>query len=181
MKWLLTPFLFFACTPQPQASPARSERVLPAAPADAGPLVNEQRLASWLQWQRALTQLGPATGDYKKRAKQEEVLLADAGLTSAQADAIEAVVAAVVAERTLAKLSGEQAIQQFRKRVEQLGPEQRLKAEEALLETHPRVHSPSLILLEERFGVEAVRVVLASEAEVTVLWDGLMLPGTQSP
>ncbi len=100
--------------------------------------------------------------------------MADAGLTSDEADAIEEVVAAVVAERNVARLTGADALQQFRQSMAHLSVEQRLKAEAALADLQVKSAQGSLVQVEARHGVEAVRVVLTREAEVTKTWDALL-------
>ena len=178
MRWLGLCLLLLGCPKPPEpmagdAGPAISE--IP----DAGPVVTEARLAAWLQWQQALAAL-PALGrpdgggELRRRARQEAMLLADAGLTSDQADEIEAVVAAVVAERNVAKLTGADALAQFRAGMKQLGEEQRAKAEAALADLQAKSTQGSLTAVEEQHGAEAVRVVLTREAEVTKTWDALL-------
>ena len=148
---------------------------------DAGPIVTAARLGAWLTWQQAVAGL-PALGrgdggrgaQLRARARQEAALLADAGLTSEQADAIEAVVAAVVAERNVAKLTGADALAQFRSGMKQLSVEQRVKAEAALADLQAKSVQGSLVPVEAEHGAEAVRVVLTREAEVTKTWDALL-------
>jgi hypothetical protein len=148
---------------------------------DAGPVVSEARLAAWLAWQQALAQLPPLGkadagegAELRRRARTEAALLADAGLTSDQADAIEAVVAAVVAERNVARLTGAEALNQFKTGLDQLGPEQRAKAEAALADLQARSVQGNLATVESQYGVDAVRVVLTRESEVTKTWDALL-------
>ena len=174
--------LFSGC-PKPAAVPELPDSG-PAvlAGVDAGPLVTEARLAAWLAWQDALSKLPPlghsdagsAGLELRHRARQESALLADAGLTADQADEIEAVVAAVVAERNVAKLTGADALQQFRAGMASLNPEQRLKAEAALADLQAKSPQGSLTAVEALHGVDAVRVVLTREAEVTKTWDALL-------
>ncbi len=146
---------------------------------DAGPLVTEARLAAWLRWQVALAGLpglhrADGGAELRARARQEAALLADAGLTSDEADGIEAVVAAVVAERNVARLTGADALQQFRQGMTHLSVEQRLKAEAALADLQVKSAQGSLVQVEAQHGAEAVRVVLTREAEVTKTWDALL-------
>jgi hypothetical protein len=143
---------------------------------DAGVLVTEARLDAWLTWQRGLAQ-GPVFdgGDaLRRRARAELAALADAGLTVAQVDAIEAVVAAVVAERSVAKLTGADAVAQFKGALAELSPEQKAKAEAALAELQAKGAQSSLAGVEAQYGAEAVRVVLTRETEVTRTWDALL-------
>lgn len=145
---------------------------------DAGPPVTAARLDAWLAWHRALAALpvrDGGAGELRQRARLEAALLADAGLTDAQADAIEAVVAAVVAERSVAKLTGAEALTQFKAGLQALAPEQRAKAEAALADLQARAAPQgALVAVEAQFGVDAVRVVLDREAEVTKTWDALL-------
>ncbi len=105
---------------------------------------------------------------------REARLLAAAGLTDDQADAIEAVVAAVVAERNVSKLTGADALAQFKAGVQQLAPEQRAKAEAALSDLQAKTTQGSLTAVEAQYGSDAVRVILSREAEVTKTWDALL-------
>lgn len=173
--------LFLGCSRA--AGPVAAPDAGPAveAPRDAGPLVNEARLDAWLRWQQGLAGLPPiGRGDggegaaLRLRARQEAALLADAGLTSDEADALEAVVAAVVAERNVARLTGAEALQQFKAGLAQLGDAQRQKAEQALADLQAKSQQGNLGAVEAQFGVEAVRVVLTREAEVTKTWDALL-------
>ncbi|MFZ5439098.1 MAG: hypothetical protein ACOZQL_03775 [Myxococcota bacterium] len=148
-----------------------------AAPVEAAPPVTAARLDAWLQWQRAVAQLSGRDGgalELRQRARLEAALLADAGLTEAQADAIEAVVAAVVAERSVARITGAEALQQFKAGLAQLAPEQRAKAEAALADLQSKAAPGSLAPLEAQFGADVVRVVLDRETEVTKTWDALL-------
>jgi hypothetical protein len=115
-----------------------------------------------------------ARADMKARAHAEAALLADAGLTVDQVDRIEALVAAIVTERTLAKLSGGDALQQFEGALAGLSPEQRAKAEAALRDLEAKTPVGSLAKVEDEFGADAVRLVLTREAEVTKTWDALL-------
>lgn len=179
MRWLAISLLFLGCPKPPgPVGPADSGPAIVEV-VDAGQVVTEARLAAWLGWQQALASLPPigrADGgsELRARARQEAVLLEQAGLTSDEADAIEAVVAAVVAERNVAKLTGADALQQFRSGIKQLGGDQRLKAEAALADLQAKSPQGSLTVVEEQHGVEAVRVVLTREAEVTKTWDALL-------
>lgn len=173
--------LALAACASPQAVVPVDAGVL-VATREVGPLVTEARVDAWLAWHRALQALprgdgGP--GELRARARVEAALLADAGLTDAQADAIEAVVAAVVTERTIAKITGAEALSQFKAGLAQLAPEQRVKAEAAIVPTslpdlQAKSTSGSWAALEAQYGVDAVRVVLSREPEVTKTWDALL-------
>ena len=172
--------LFFSCPKS--AAPAAVDAGPPIVEAlDAGPIVTEARLAAWLIWQQALAALPPlgrpdggGGAELRHRAREEAALLADAGLTSDEADEIEAVVAAVVAERNVAKLTGADALAQFRSGMKLLSVEQRVKAEAALADLQAKSAQGSLVGVESQHGLEAVRVVLTREAEVTKTWDALL-------
>ncbi|MFT3709786.1 MAG: hypothetical protein QM817_19325 [Archangium sp.] len=177
MRWL--PFLMLLAGCPKGGSPTAVDGGIAIAEAiDAGPLVTEARLAAWLEWQKAMSALkvGDAgRGDLKWRAKAELVLLADAGLSIQQVDALEAVIAAVVAERSVSKLTGAEALAKFKAGLAQMSPEQRAKAEAALTELQAKTpQQGSLAAVEAEFGPDAVRVVLAREAEVSKAWDALL-------
>jgi hypothetical protein len=172
---LLSCLALAACTSAPP--PVAIDAGVLVATREVGPVVTEARLDAWLAWHRALQAL-PArdggAGELRVRARVEAVLLADAGLTDAQADAIEAVVAAVVAERSVAKITGAEALTQFKAGLAQLAPEQRVKAEAALADLQAKSTAGSLGPLEAQYGADAVRVVLSREPEVTKTWDALL-------
>ena len=180
VRRLFLSFFLLGCPKPPAVEPVDAGPPIVEV-IDAGPIVTEERLAAWLTWQQAvagLPALGRADGgrgaELRVRARQEAALLADAGLTSDQADAIEAVVAAVVAERNVAKLTGADALAQFRSGMKQLSAEQRVKAEAALADLQAKSAQGALGPVEAQHGVEAVRVVLTREAEVTKTWDALL-------
>lgn len=178
MRWLGITLFLLGCPKTALPEGGVDSGLAEVEVVDAGPVVTEARLAAWLAWQQALVALPPAHADggsdLRTRARQEAALLAKVGLTSDEADAIEAVVAAVVAERNVAKITGADALQQFRAGMQQLGDEQRLKAEAALADLQAKSTQGSLAAVEELHGVEAVRVVLTREAEVTKTWDALL-------
>lgn len=165
--------LAFAACPRPADGTAVVDAAVAVEVRDAGPLVTEARLEAWLRYQAALAQV-PTDGGFKLRAKRELELLADAGLTAEQVDALEAVVAAVVTERSVARLQGADALAQFKAGLQQLGPEQRAKAEAALEKVPTKAVPNPLAGVEAEYGPEAVRVVLTREAEVTKTWDALL-------
>lgn len=178
MRWLLVLTLLAACRTPVEAPVAVDAGVVVAEAPEAGPVVTEARIDRWLAWQKALAALPPAGRDggpeLRRRARDEAALLVQVGLSSDEADAIEAVVAAVVAERNVSKLTGADALQQFRAGLAQLGTEQRLKAEAAMADLQAQATKTSLAPLEAQFGADAVRAVLAREAEVTKTWDALL-------
>lgn len=181
VRWPCLTLLFLACPPSTAPSGTADAGPAVGAVVDAGGVVTEARLAAWLSFQQAVSALpvvqrtdGGAGAEFRLRARQEAVLLVDAGLSSEQADAIEAVVAAVVAERNVASLTGADALQQFRAGMAHLSVEQRLKAEAALVDLQAKSTQGSLRAVETLHGVEAVRVVLTREGEVTKTWDALL-------
>lgn len=182
VRWLLACLLFFGCPRSQVALGDADASVAVTATLDAGPVVTEARLAAWLEWQKALAALpasdaGIDAGDVmRKRARVELSLLADAGLTIEQADALEAVISAVVAERNVGRLSGADALAQFKAGLAQLTPEQRAKAEKAIADLQAKGQQGSAAV-EAQFGSEAVRVVLTREAEVIKAWDALLASG----
>jgi hypothetical protein len=144
--------------------------VLVASRPDAG---LPGRIDSWLRWQAAVAGLDRDGGQASalRRARAERALLDEARLTAADVEAVEGLVAAVVAERTVARLSGSQALDRFGAALDVLTPEQRARAQAALEATGPRSDGGALPGLVERLGVEAVRAVLDREAEVTRAWE----------
>jgi hypothetical protein len=157
-----------------------------AAPTDAGPpaaggparpvaleLSPEVRLDRWLRWQRLLAGDGGAAPAVR-RARQERVALAEAGLTSADVEAQEVVVAGVVAERTVERLTASQALARFGSALGALGPQQRARAEAALEAAGARSDGGVVPGLEARFGSRAVQAALARESEVTSAWEALL-------
>ena len=178
--WLLFLVLLSGC-PEPKAAVVAAPVAVAAPAPDAGPVVNAGTVDAWLRWQQAVLALGPvrrADGGPEgllARAREEARLLAAAGLSAATADEVEAVVAAVVAERAVARLSGAAALDEFSASLAQLAPERRAKAEAALADLKTKTPaSTSTAELEARFGAEAVRAVLTREAEVTKTWDTLL-------
>lgn len=172
-----------AC-PKPTVAPDASASAPEVAAADAGSWLTAEALDGWLRYQRGAAALAPvgrgdggavtARDEVKARSHAEAALRADAGLTAEQVDRIEALVAAVVTQRTLAKLSGGDALVKFEGALEELGPEQRAKAEAALTELKAKAPAPSLAAAEAEFGADAVRLVLTREAEVTKTWNALL-------
>jgi len=174
--------LLFGC-PKPAEVPDAGPAPEVAESPDAGWL-SPDALDAWLRYQQALAALpalvrgdgGHALGrdDVRARAKAEAALRADAGLSVEQVDRIEAVVAEVVTTRTLARLSGGDAVEKFQGALADLGPEQRAKAEAALRELKAKSPAGALDDVEAKFGADAVRVVLTRESEVTKTWDALL-------
>jgi hypothetical protein len=137
----------------------------------------EVRLDRWLRWQATgAIAVGPR-GDggshpALRRARLEQAALADAGLSFAEAQAVEALVAAVVAERTVERLTATAPLARFGPALGTMGPEQRARAQAALEE--PRADGGALQALQARLGVRPVKAVLAREVEVTRAWEALL-------
>lgn len=181
---LLVAGLALAGCPKPTEAPDASAPEGSAAAVDAGAWLTPGALDAWLRYQRGVATLPPvgrgdggavtARDEVKARARAEAALLADAGLSANDVDRIEALVAAVVTERTLARLAGGDALQQFEGVLAELSPEQRAKAEAALIDLKAKTPAGSLAAAEAEFGSDAVRLVLTREAEVTKTWDALL-------
>ncbi len=150
---------------------------------DAGP-IDATQVAQWVRYAGLLAAQGPAvdadggplpTAQVLARAGADEAMRRDAGLSEAQVDAIEDLVAEVVAARGTLKLTGADALADFEKVAAKMPFEQRKKAEAALAELKAGHQAPvSLAPLEAKYGKPAVDAVLASEAQVTQAWERLM-------
>jgi hypothetical protein len=146
---------------------------------DGGWVLTAARLEAWVALQQALVQAPGRTdagvrADARRRAHLEVALLADAGLTRDDVDRIEDLVAPFVAERNVERLTGRAALGQFERALQQLTPEQRLQAEQAVLASDGGRASNALPALEARLGAETVAVLLSREAEITRTWDALL-------
>lgn len=168
--------LFFAACPKPEVAKPTDAGSATVFSADGGARVTAEKLDAWLRWQDAVFALPvrDAGFDVRQRAKDEARLLLEVGLRSDDADAIEAVVAAVVAERNVAKISGGEALEQFKDGLKALPAEQRAKAESALAELPSKAQPNGLADVERDFGSDAVSVVLQREAEVIRVWDRVL-------
>ncbi len=147
-------------------------------PVDAGWVLTRSKVEAWLKVQRQLAGLGPFATDAgvraeaRRRARTELALLADAGLTRADVDQVEDCIAPFVAERNVERLSGGEALAQFKRALDDLTPEQREKAEAAF--ANAKSNGSPLPALEARLGREALDVLLEHEADVTKTWDALL-------
>ena len=168
--------LLCACArPQADAVSIRDAGQLVGHRTDAEPLVTPRSVEGWLTWQRAVAALDAGVVTARARAVTEAALMRDAGLDDAQVEAVEAVVAAVVTERTLSSITGTQALDAFRDNLASLGPEQRAKAMAALEAMNPgRSSDAGFASLEGQFGGVAVQAVRAREAEVGAAWEALL-------
>lgn len=156
-------------------SPDASANVAQAGEAEVAWVLTDDKLSAWLRW-HALLRAADAGVDARARALLERATLADAGLRASDVDRIEDLVSAVVAERTVERLTGTAAMEQFKKALAELSPEQRAKAEATFAETSAKAapHASAQSVLEARFGEGPVKLVLSREAEVTKTWDALL-------
>jgi hypothetical protein len=142
--------------------------------------LSAERLDAWLRWHAMQRAAEPKRGDagdeVRRRAALERALLGDAGLSQTDVDQIEDLVSAVVAERTVERLTGAAAMDQFKKALAELSPEQRARAEAAFAQTSAKTppQATATSVLEARLGEAPVRVILSREAEVTQAWERLL-------
>ncbi len=161
--------IFIACA---KPGVATEDAGLLQVEADAGAPLTAGLLDAWLRWQ-ARGALLDAGADVRVRAGEEARLLRSVGLTPADAERVEALVAAVVSERNLERISGAEALAQFRASLAQLSEAQRVKAG-AALGAATVDGGGGLPQATQAFGPEAVALVLAREAEVTRAWEALL-------
>lgn len=164
----------------PDASPGLSPAptsTSAAAVATSG--IDEAALDAWVDFQRAVLALpalrhadgGAATPDeVLARARVEAGLLAAAGLTASQAEAIETAVGAFVTERAL---SGGAADESMAEALAALSVEQRARADQALA-LRPDASDAALAALEARFGADVVQTMLTRESKLTKTWEALL-------
>jgi hypothetical protein len=160
----------------PSASP-RTESGRPTAESFTDSGVSAAKLDAWLRYHHALRTISSDDGgiDVKGKALKERGVRAQMGLTEADVDKIEDLVAAVVTQRTIATFTGAQALRGFDKVTLTLKPEQRFKVEEAFGDVKARAQlGASLDAERAKFGDEAVTLVLSREAELTEVWDSLL-------
>ncbi len=145
---------------------------------DAGvPTVTARKIDAWLAYQRQLLSVPRADGGLGivSRARLEQAVRLDAGLSEDDVDAIEDVVAAVVTARNLSKLTGVEAVREFEKVTSTLSAAQKVRAQQAMSDVSTRAQQAAALEAEKaRFGAEAVQAVMAREAEVTKVWDTLV-------
>lgn len=157
------------------ASPDASANLARPGEVEVAWALTDDKLSAWLRW-HALLRASDAGIDARGRALLERAALLDAGLREVDVDRIEDLVSAVVAERTVERLTGTAAMDQFKKALADLSPEQRAKAEATFAESSVKAapHASAQAVLEARFGEAAVKLVLSREAEVTKTWDALL-------
>ncbi len=172
--------IVMAC-PRTTSAPDAASPAGAAAVPDAGPWLTAGELDAWIRVQHAAPSTPPgdagreaSTAALRAQVRAEAAWLADAGLTAALAERIEALVAVVVTERTLSRLSGGAAVAQFEQALGGLAPEQRAKAQAALAGLEGKVVAPALTAAEAEFGADAVQIVLQREDDVTRAWDALV-------
>lgn len=177
---LLLSLLLIACPERKQApvEAAPAQRPIVLAEADAGVTLTGAKLDAWLAYHRQLRALVSDDGgslDMKTKAKRERALREALQLSEPELDALEELVGAVVAQRTISRLTGAEAVKEFDKVTLGLKAEQREKVEQAFGDVRTRAQAVASLDAERaKFGVDAVAMVLAREAEVTATWDALM-------
>ncbi|MBL8918090.1 MAG: hypothetical protein JNJ54_04445 [Myxococcaceae bacterium] len=163
----------------PERAPTSSSApvVVGQVAADGGG-VTAARLDAWLAYHKALGALAAPDGgalDARAKAKAEREIRRGLGLTEGDLDQLETLIAAVVAQRTISRLTGAEAVREFERVTLSLKPEQRQKVEQAFGDVRTRAaQTASLDAERARFGEEAVSLVLAREAELTATWDSLL-------
>jgi hypothetical protein len=155
-----------------------SPAVATAEVADAGWTLTAGTLEAWLAYHRGAAGLVAVDGgrlDVMDRARAEVALRRSLKLSEVDLERTDEVVAAVVAQRTIATLTGAEAVKEFEKVTQGLKPEQRQKVEQAFGDVRARAQQVASLDQERaRFGGAAVDAVLVREAEVTKVWNALM-------
>lgn len=177
---LILSLLFVACPERKQTSvdaPVVQQPTMPTA-VDAGLTLTAAKLDAWLTYHQQLRALVGDDGgalDMKVKAKRERSLREALQLSEPELDALEELVGAVVAQRTISRLTGAEAVKEFDKVTLGLKAEQREKVEQAFGDVRTRAQAVASLDAERaKFGAEAVALVLAREAEVTATWDALL-------
>lgn len=176
--------LLALCTAALLGCPERGPAAAPVPPvvahvvADGGSGVTAAKLDAWLAYHKALSALAAPDGgalDAKGKAKAERELRSGLGLSEGELDHLETLIAAVVAQRTISRLTGAEAVREFERVTLSLKPEQRQKVEQAFGDVRTRAaQTASLDAERATFGDAAVSLVLAREAELTAVWDSLL-------
>lgn len=178
MKWHgLLALVLMGCPPRSEEpTTAASPPTSPGSPLQGTPTITAEKLDAWLRYHQALAELSKDAGtNIKRLSVLERDSRQRAGLSEAELDSLEECISAVVAQRTIAKLTGAEAVRDFDKVTLGLKPEQRQKVEAAFGDVRAKAqHAASLEAERAKFGEEAVSVVLAREAEVTATWNSLL-------
>ncbi len=170
-----------ACRESPREPAVQATAVVAAVAAlDAGWALTPALLDAWVRYHRQLRSISTqADGGLPVAAlaRLELKLRRAEGLTEGDLDRIEAVVSAVVVQRSVSGLTGAEAVREFEKATVTVKPELRAQVEKAFGDVKLRAHqSASLEAERALFGDDAVTLVLSREAEVTELWNGLLDP-----
>lgn len=174
--WLISIFTVFGCR---QTAGVFDSGVTVASPAQSLPStdpLNERQVLAWLGWQQSLASAHRANdgGDsLLARVKREDASREAAGLTEAEADAVETLVAAAAMRRAARVAANADALREVREGLGRLGPEQRMKAE-AILGAAPATVSSDVASLERQFGAAAVNAVQSHEKELLDIWESAL-------
>lgn len=164
--------VFCAC-PKRDAAPV--EVAATPAALDAGARPIGELIDAWLAYHRDLARDADAGLDAVARARRERSVRSTAGVSESEIDTVETLIGAVVTQRTIAKLTGAEALKEFERATGTLKPEQRQKVEAAFGEVKSRAAQSATLEAERAtFGDDAVNAVLAKEAEVTAMWEQLL-------
>jgi hypothetical protein len=165
--------------PRPQVVPAPA-RAAAVATVDAGWALTPALLDSWVRYHRQLRSVSAQADaglSLAALARLELTLRRAEGLTEGDVDRIEALVSAVVVQRSVSGLTGGEAVREFEKATVAVKPELRAQVEKAFGDVKQRAQqSASLEAERALFGDGAVSLVLSREAEVTEIWNGLLDP-----
>lgn len=136
-----------------------------------------EKLDAWLRYHRALAAITADAGalDASQLAVLERSERKKVQLSEAELDLLEDCVSAVVAQRTVAQLTGAQAVKEFEKATAGLKAEQRQKVEAAFGDVRLKAQQAASLDAERaKFGDAAVELVLAREAELGATWNSLL-------
>jgi hypothetical protein len=177
MKWSVPlALVLMGCPPRAEQNPpAPVPATSPDSPVQATPTITAEKLDAWLRYHRVLAEQSKDAGtDIKRLSLLERDSRQRAGLSEAELELLEDCISAVVAQRTIAKLTGAEAVRDFDKVTVGLRAEQRQKVEAAFGDVRAKAQQAASLEAERaKFG-EAVTVVLAREAEVTATWNALL-------
>lgn len=109
------------------------------------------------------------------KAKRERALRVDAGLSEAEIDVIEDLVAALVTQRNLAKLTGVDALRDFEQAAVAMTSAQKEQTGKAMAGARVRAaQAASLEAEKNRFGTANVEAFLSREADLTKTYDAMV-------